>query len=100
MVKRILFWLGIVCAVAGVALIGVAIYVARTWDRVYDLVAIISFLRAQPPVRNAVPSNEWTTMGKVVKSLVGTGRVPRAVRGELRRLSHAARSDHVCGDRT
>ena len=184
MVKRILFWLGIVCAVAGVALIGVAIYVARTWDRVYDgplpevristdpvvlargeylvygpahciechgshdalqqladgvkvplsggidihlgplgvvyarnltpdpetgigrysdgqiarmmrwairpdgrstlapmmpfgdmseddLVAVISFLRARPPMRNAVPSNEWTTMGRVVKSLVG-----------------------------
>jgi len=34
-----------------------------------DLVAIISFLRAQPPIRNAVPANEWTTMGKVVKSV-------------------------------
>jgi mono/diheme cytochrome c family protein len=34
-----------------------------------DLVAIISFLRAQPPVKNAVPSPEWTTLGKVVKSV-------------------------------
>ena len=34
-----------------------------------DLVAIISFLRAQQPVRNAVASNEWTTIGKAVKSV-------------------------------
>ena len=34
-----------------------------------DLVAIISYLRARPPVRNAVPANEWTTMGKAVKSV-------------------------------
>lgn len=34
-----------------------------------DLVAILSFLRAAPPVRNPVPANEWTTMGKVVKSI-------------------------------
>jgi mono/diheme cytochrome c family protein len=33
-----------------------------------DLVAILSYLRAQPPVRNAVPQNEWTTMGKVVRT--------------------------------
>lgn len=36
-----------------------------------DLVAIISYLRAQPPVRNAVPANEWTLMGKMVRSFVG-----------------------------
>ena len=36
-----------------------------------DLVAVISYLRAQPPVRNAVPDNEWTLTGKVVKSFVG-----------------------------
>src|SRR5262245_42532805 len=35
-----------------------------------DLTAIISYLRAQPPVRNAVPPNEWTLMGKVVKSFM------------------------------
>lgn len=34
-----------------------------------DLIAIISYLRAQKPVRNAVPADEWTTMGKVVKSV-------------------------------
>jgi mono/diheme cytochrome c family protein len=36
-----------------------------------DLNAIISFLRAQPPVRNDVPPNEWTLMGKVIRSFVG-----------------------------
>lgn len=36
-----------------------------------DLVAIISYLRAQPPVQNAVPANEWTLMGKAVRSFVG-----------------------------
>jgi hypothetical protein len=34
-----------------------------------DLTAIVSFLRAQPPVRNVVPDNELTLIGKVVKSL-------------------------------
>jgi mono/diheme cytochrome c family protein len=34
-----------------------------------DLVAIISYLRAQKPVKNAVPPNEWTLTGKVVRSL-------------------------------
>jgi mono/diheme cytochrome c family protein len=33
-----------------------------------DLTAIISYLRAQPPVRHDVPKNQWTLMGKVVKS--------------------------------
>lgn len=36
-----------------------------------DLVAIISYLRAQAPVKNAVPPNEWTLMGKVIKSVAG-----------------------------
>ena len=39
-----------------------------------DLVAIISYLRAQPPVRNVVPANEWTLMGKVVKSFVSIAK--------------------------
>ena len=39
-----------------------------------DLVAIISYLRAQPPVKNAVPANEWTLMGKVVRSFVGIAK--------------------------
>jgi mono/diheme cytochrome c family protein len=34
-----------------------------------DLTAIISFLRAQPAVRNEVPANQFTVVGKVVKSL-------------------------------
>ena len=34
-----------------------------------DMIAIISFLRAQPPVRNQVPENEWTLAGKVIRSL-------------------------------
>ena len=37
-----------------------------------DMIAIISFLRAQPPVRNEVPENEWTVAGKVIKSLSST----------------------------
>jgi len=37
-----------------------------------DMIAIISFLRAQPPVRNQVPENEWTLAGKVIKSLSST----------------------------
>jgi mono/diheme cytochrome c family protein len=31
--------------------------------------AIISYLRSQPPVKNVVAANEWTMVGKVVKSL-------------------------------
>ena len=34
-----------------------------------DMVAIISFLRAQPPVRHQVPENEWTLPGKIIRSL-------------------------------
>jgi mono/diheme cytochrome c family protein len=37
-----------------------------------DMIAIISFLRAQPPVRNQVPENEWTMMGKVIRSISST----------------------------
>jgi mono/diheme cytochrome c family protein len=33
-----------------------------------DVVAILSYLRAQPPVRRVVPANEWTVLGKVIKS--------------------------------
>ena len=33
-----------------------------------DLTAIISYLRAQPAVRNPVPENHFTVIGKVVKS--------------------------------
>jgi mono/diheme cytochrome c family protein len=44
-----------------------------------DFVAILSFLRAQRPVRNAVPANQWTLMGKVVKSLSSTFKPRREV---------------------
>jgi len=33
-----------------------------------DLLAIISFLRTQPPVRHEVPNNEFSWIGKLVKS--------------------------------
>ena len=33
-----------------------------------DLTAVISYLRAQPAVRNPVPQNQFTLVGKVVKS--------------------------------
>ena len=36
-----------------------------------DMHAVISYLRAQKPVRNLVPENEWTLMGKVIKSFTG-----------------------------
>ena len=37
-----------------------------------DIVAVVSFLRAQAPVRHAVPNAEWTIIGKVIKSLAPT----------------------------
>ena len=33
-----------------------------------DMIAILSYLRSQPPVRKAVPENEWTLMGKMVRT--------------------------------
>lgn len=33
-----------------------------------DIVAIVSYLRAQPAVAHVVPSNKWSLIGKVVKS--------------------------------
>ena len=79
-----------------------------------DMVAIISFLRAQPAVRNQVPENEWTVPGKIIRSTSsalqaprsrrgapakvapeekiyeGARRIPGALRGKLCRLPHAA----------
>jgi mono/diheme cytochrome c family protein len=37
-----------------------------------DVVAILSFLRAQAPVRHEVPAEQWTLMGKVLKSFIST----------------------------
>lgn len=39
-----------------------------------DVVAMVSYLRAQPAVRRAVPENEWTVVGKVIKSFVAAAR--------------------------
>ena len=43
-----------------------------------DVVAVISYLRAQTPIRHVVPENQWTLMGKVLKSFVPTA-LPRRV---------------------
>jgi mono/diheme cytochrome c family protein len=45
-----------------------------------DIVAILSYLRTQPPVRHAVPEAEWSLIGKVMKSLM----VPFKSRTEVR----------------
>lgn len=50
-----------------------------------DLTAIISYLRSQKPVKNAVPDNEFNVMGKVIKAFlikpVGpNGDVPVAIK--------------------
>ena len=39
-----------------------------------DVVAVLSYLRAQPPVRRAVPANDWTVLGKVVKSFAAVAK--------------------------
>jgi len=43
-----------------------------------DMIAIISYLRAQPPVRHQVPDNEWTMTGKIIKSIASTFK-PREI---------------------
>jgi mono/diheme cytochrome c family protein len=35
-----------------------------------DLIAIVSYLRAQEPVRNEVPASRWTLMGKAIAALI------------------------------
>ena len=44
-----------------------------------DVVAILSYLRAQPPVRNEVPPNEWTLIGKIIKSVAPTFKPRSAI---------------------
>ena len=39
-----------------------------------DVVAVMSYLRSLPPVRREVPVNEWTTVGKVVRTFVAAAR--------------------------
>jgi mono/diheme cytochrome c family protein len=43
-----------------------------------DMIAIISFLRAQPPVRHQVPENEWTLPGKIIRS-ISSAFMPRDI---------------------
>jgi mono/diheme cytochrome c family protein len=71
-----------------------------------DLVAILSFLRAQPPVRNAVPENEWTLLGKVMRTFVAAAqpnmdvRPPRTAPAQeptIARGEYIARSVANCG---
>src|SRR4029079_4495354 len=35
-----------------------------------DIVAVLSFLRTRRPVRKQAPANEWTILGKVLKSFI------------------------------
>jgi hypothetical protein len=37
-----------------------------------DLIAVVSYLRSMEPVENFVPENEWTFVGKAVRSLTPT----------------------------
>lgn len=37
-----------------------------------DLVAVVSYLRSLQPVEHAVPENEWTFMGKAIRSVSST----------------------------
>lgn len=39
-----------------------------------DIVAVLSFLRAQPAVRHVVPDNEWTLLGKVMRTFVAAAK--------------------------
>lgn len=50
-----------------------------------DLTAIISFIRAQKPVKNKVPKHETTILGNVVKAFLlkpsgPTGEIPKAIK--------------------
>jgi len=71
-----------------------------------DIVAIISYLRAQPPVRNEIPENEWTLLGKVMRTFVAAARPnldvhpPRtapAQEATVARGEYLARSVANCG---
>ena len=44
-----------------------------------DLNAIISYLRSQPPVKNPVPANEWTLLGKVVRTFADIMKPRKAI---------------------
>ncbi|MEB2774175.1 cytochrome c [Algoriphagus sp. D3-2-R+10] len=43
------------------------------WDMAdEDLIAVVSYLRSMEPVKNEVPNNEWTFMGKAVRVLAAS----------------------------
>jgi mono/diheme cytochrome c family protein len=44
-----------------------------------DIVALISYLRAQPPVRNEVPQHEYNMLGKALMAFMITPRGPESV---------------------
>ena len=63
-----------------------------------DIVAVISFLRTQPPVRNVVPKDEWQLAGKIVKSLAPPFKPrwsARAPASAPRQAPTAARGEYV-----
>lgn len=71
-----------------------------------DIVAILSYLRSLPPVKNPVPENEWSMLGKVMRTFVSAAKpnlnvhpqksappaAPTTMRGE-----YLARSVANCG---
>ncbi len=43
------------------------------WDMADDeLIAVVSYLRSLAPVKNEVPENDWTFMGKAVRVLASS----------------------------
>jgi mono/diheme cytochrome c family protein len=71
-----------------------------------DLAAVIAFLRSQPPVRHRVPDDDWTIIGKIVKSLspafkpranVSAPRVAPAAEPTGERGEYLARAVGNCG---
>ena len=71
-----------------------------------DIVGILSFLRSRPPVKNAVPDNEWSTVGKVMKSFVSAAQpktdnhppaLPPPSAPTVERGQYLARSVANCG---
>jgi mono/diheme cytochrome c family protein len=71
-----------------------------------DIAAIIAFLRSQSPVRHRVPDDNWTIIGKVVKSLspafkprtnVEAPRVAPTARPTRERGEYLARAVGNCG---
>ena len=63
-----------------------------------DIVAILSFLRTQPPKRNIVPANRWTTLGKIMRTFVAAAKPNLAVhpkRTAPKQEATAARGEYL-----